>query len=356
MHDNILPMCFASDLDGDIAVFSEWADDGTLKDWIDSGKLYEGSEKEIAARVLKVSYEMAQGLKHIQNNGYIHGDIKPSNVFFTSEGITRIGDFGSMLSYEKWRKTRGYVPVSVSPGYTAKYASPEQLAGQEITALSDVYSFALTVLEMCTGKTLWDNGADVRLTDCFSAARIPVREEIRKMLSCCLTRDLKERIDNLRNPWFEDAYFQSYDEDEKSEALSHYKTSGYVFSNDQIIASTLLKSYMDVTGSRIPRCERRANSTDIDYMRIAAITPEFLYEKLRDAGVPAGAWKKEFRTTLDWGAACPVCNKAGILGGEVCDADDDADSIHDIWRCCIHCGDVKTESRFRERVTELEPV
>ena len=63
LHPNIVSCYYVRDIDGDPAIFAEWMDGGSLRDWIypdparkeKEGRLYEGSEKEALRRILDIS-------------------------------------------------------------------------------------------------------------------------------------------------------------------------------------------------------------------------------------------------------------------------------------------------------------
>lgn len=66
----------------------EFCEKSTLRTAIDSG-LYEDEE-----RVWRLFREIVEGLAHIHQQGMIHRDLKPVNIFLDSNDHVKIGDFG----------------------------------------------------------------------------------------------------------------------------------------------------------------------------------------------------------------------------------------------------------------------
>lgn len=66
----------------------EFCEKSTLRTAID-GRLYEDQE-----RVWRLFREIVEGLAHIHQQGMIHRDLKPVNIFLDSNDHVKIGDFG----------------------------------------------------------------------------------------------------------------------------------------------------------------------------------------------------------------------------------------------------------------------
>ena len=135
---------------------------GTLKEWIDSRKLYEGGQQESLKRILDVAIQMAWGLHYAHEQGLIHQDVKPANVLMMPDGTAKITDFG----LAKARAAFGD-PVVVgagrsilvsSGGMTPAYCSPEQAKKQSLSRKTDIWSWAVSVLEMFAGEVTWKSG------------------------------------------------------------------------------------------------------------------------------------------------------------------------------------------------------
>src|SRR6266851_2154727 len=75
-------------------VFAEYVEGGSLKDWIDSGKLYEGGAEQARERILDIAIQFAWGLHYAHEQGLIHQDVKPANVMMTPDGTAKVSDVG----------------------------------------------------------------------------------------------------------------------------------------------------------------------------------------------------------------------------------------------------------------------
>jgi len=89
--------------------------------------------------------QISLGIAAAHDEGVLHRDLKPGNVMIDDRGVVRITDFGLAT-------TAATVSGSVAREGTPFYMSPEQLAGADVTARSDMYALGLVLFEVFTGR------------------------------------------------------------------------------------------------------------------------------------------------------------------------------------------------------------
>jgi serine/threonine-protein kinase len=95
---------------------------------------------------LRLLAPVAEAVDHAHRAGIVHRDIKPANIMVQPDGQPKLMDFGVAKIEASVMTTAGQVLGSPS------YMSPEQIAGQNVTGRSDLYSLAVVAYEMLTGQ------------------------------------------------------------------------------------------------------------------------------------------------------------------------------------------------------------
>ena len=98
-------------------------------------------------QALEIATAACRGLEFAHSKGIVHRDIKPGNVWLTSDGVAKVGDFGLAVAVDRSRLTQEGMMVG-----TVFYMPPEQALGSEVTPQSDLYSLGAMLYEMVTGR------------------------------------------------------------------------------------------------------------------------------------------------------------------------------------------------------------
>jgi WD40 repeat protein/serine/threonine protein kinase len=167
LHPHIVSCVYVRRLDGLPRVFAEWIDGGSLADAIEHGRLYEGTNGDVLARILDVAIQFAWGLDYSHTQGLVHQDVKPANLMLTGDWTAKVSDFGLAKARAAASESTPNAPgasllAAFGGGLTPAYCSPEQASafhfatsGGRPGALSratDVWSWAISVWEMFTGE------------------------------------------------------------------------------------------------------------------------------------------------------------------------------------------------------------
>ncbi len=161
LHPNIVNCYYVRTIDGIPRIFSEYVDAGDLKQQINNKHLYQGDQKQILNRILDIAIQFAWGLYFAHQQDLIHQDIKPANIMLGTNGVVKITDFGLAKNNNAEGVTGRNTKNTTAMGMTPAYASPEQLAGKTLTHRTDIWSWAVCVLEMVLGYCSWEAGAAV---------------------------------------------------------------------------------------------------------------------------------------------------------------------------------------------------
>lgn len=158
LHPHAVTCYYVRHLAGLPTVFAEYVPGGSLADCIRSRQLYAGDPAAALSRILSYAAQIAWGLAHAHGHGLVHQDVKPANILLSDATTCKVTDFGlaraEFASDESLDERQGVTAM----GMTQAYASPEQHSRQRLTAASDVWSWALTTLEMFCGELRWLTG------------------------------------------------------------------------------------------------------------------------------------------------------------------------------------------------------
>lgn len=134
----------------------DYVDGITLEQWIKE------NPKPDINEVVRISELISRGLRAFHRKDVLHQDIKPDNIILDREGIPRIIDFGSCFAAGV---DEIQTPFERDHALgTALYSAPETRFRQKKTKKSDLFSLAVVIYEMLTGKMAFGKQLE-KLTD-----------------------------------------------------------------------------------------------------------------------------------------------------------------------------------------------
>ncbi len=162
LHPHIVACHYVRNLGGIPRVFAEFVEGGSLKGWVRDRRLYAGGPQRALERILDVAIQSAWGLAYAHERGLVHQDVKPANVLMAPSGTAKVNDFGLARARAAVGEPSGAAGAGIlvsAGGMTPAYCSPEQARGARLTPQTDIWSWAVSVLEMFTGEVTWLSGA-----------------------------------------------------------------------------------------------------------------------------------------------------------------------------------------------------
>jgi protein kinase-like protein len=138
-HPNVCRVYDIDEVEGHTFLSMEYVDGEDL------GSLLKRVGRFPEDRAIEVARQICAGLAAAHERDVVHRDLKPANVMLDGTGKVRITDFG----------LAGVSGEAIRAG-TPAYMAPEQLAGNEVTARSDIYSLGLVLYEIFTGQRALD--------------------------------------------------------------------------------------------------------------------------------------------------------------------------------------------------------
>jgi serine/threonine-protein kinase len=125
------------------------------------------------ADVLAVAGQVVDVLALAHDNGIVHRDIKPGNVFVTRTGHVKLLDFG--LARIRDGVTSGVPTLEGVVMGTAAYMAPEQARGRQelVDARSDIFSLGAVLFRALTGRRIHERETAFDMNVAAAMTRAP---------------------------------------------------------------------------------------------------------------------------------------------------------------------------------------
>jgi beta-lactam-binding protein with PASTA domain len=108
-------------------------------------------------RAIDITIQILKAARFAHRRGVIHRDLKPHNVIIDDADQAKVTDFGIARAGASDMTETGSIMG------TAQYLSPEQAQGHAVSAGSDLYSVAVVLYEMLTGRVPFDGESAVTI-------------------------------------------------------------------------------------------------------------------------------------------------------------------------------------------------
>jgi serine/threonine-protein kinase len=154
-HPNIVPIIDSTFSKDEAALVFSFVEGRTLAQRLEQagGVLSHRESALIAAQI-------AGALAFIHQAGFIHRDVKPSNILVGADGRARLLDFGISRAIAEAASDLTGTGMAIG---TLPYMAPEQLAGQPADPASDVFALGAVLYQMLAGHRPFDATAPLAL-------------------------------------------------------------------------------------------------------------------------------------------------------------------------------------------------
>jgi serine/threonine-protein kinase len=169
-----------------------------LMDYVEAENLkmlFARQDPILTENVAQILIDVATGLGHVHESGFMHLDFKPENILVTRNGGVRLIDFDLAQPIpEKPLK------LKKNPG-TPGYMAPEQLKREGVDPRADIFAYGVAAYELLTNQKPFPGETPAEILNAqLSGEPIPVREHnpgispaLEKIVLKCLAREPDKR-------------------------------------------------------------------------------------------------------------------------------------------------------------------
>jgi CTD kinase subunit alpha len=118
-------------------------------------------------QIKQIGVQIVTGLEYLHQNGYLHRDVKPSNIMIDRQGVVKLADFSITT------KVR---PEMTGNTTTRYYRAPELMYGEKHYSFEiDIWSLGCTLAELMLHESIFQGTTDIsQLEKIFMIVGYPV--------------------------------------------------------------------------------------------------------------------------------------------------------------------------------------
>lgn len=137
-HPRVVPVQYACHDPFFVRIIMPYFANGSMQDRLNQGPL-------TLRKTIRWAQEFLTGLHHVHSKGFVHFDIKPSNILIHNDGSVMLSDFGQTMPTDQFG-------VAKLPPLYLTHLPPEAYGYSKATKQADMYQVGLTLYRMSNGE------------------------------------------------------------------------------------------------------------------------------------------------------------------------------------------------------------
>ncbi|XP_019053787.1 PREDICTED: serine/threonine-protein kinase STY46-like [Nelumbo nucifera] len=143
-HRNVVRFIGACTKRPELCIVTEFMPGGSLYDF-----LHKHHNVLELSQLLKFAVDVCKGMEYLHHKNIIHRDLKTANLLMDTNKVVKVADFG----VARFQNQEGVMTAETG---TYRWMAPEVINHQPYDQKADVFSFAIVLWELTTGKVPYD--------------------------------------------------------------------------------------------------------------------------------------------------------------------------------------------------------
>ncbi|WVZ19986.1 hypothetical protein V8G54_007308 [Vigna mungo] len=144
-HKNVVKFVGACTKPPNLYLVTEYMPGGSMFDF-----LHKQKTALALPSLLKVAIDVSEGMKYLHQNNIIHRDLKAANLLIDENGVVKVADFGVA-------RVHNQSGIMTAETGTYRWMAPEVIEHRPYDHKADVFSFAIVLWELLTGKLPYEH-------------------------------------------------------------------------------------------------------------------------------------------------------------------------------------------------------